>query len=580
MTARCAGRDGVGWSFCRVPRESPGAPTQLHALALAPEATGWVHSSDITKAEVYVCKHAPSGGTLPYLKAQTDAGGSEKFVQEDTPADTRVRAGQLVLGVEVRRLGDVDTAYLRLAATSICKRGELFLALCSDGCVWLEEAQRQQVSLRDAVLTPVQTPDMFPHVASVSMSLSLIKNLHPLAPNMVTDVFSSLLTTVKQIQPANSFRQASNAPLVIVVTNQILEFVLKHMLGAGSSYSAACRVAGIELGLALCVSTGDSVNMLRLLVLHLRTFCGNDLVDDNGHQHFELKGLDDLLENLPADPDIAVSPSTTKANASSSKNEDAPATHVNLFNKANALLRVVRAHKVSGLPEPAPPPPLVFCWGDHSSCIVATGGQVQVVDEDDGEGDYHIVLSKDSYSSGTHRFEMTFLDPSVICVGFMDRTMDITLEDDNQMLQELEDGVIYFHYGHECVYNMLPQGSDRGEHEVRLPRRGQALSVELNFASNRICFYRGDTLMYKWESSTMRSRAYRLVVCLDYEGEGAVLTKYQACVLISIYPCCNVLIFLLACIFATMWSARRDLPPHIHSVGRWRGGSHRRRTSV
>ena len=32
------------------------------------------------------------------------------------------------------------------------------------------------------------------------------------------------------------------------------------------------------------------------------------------------------------------------------------------------------------------------------------------------------------------------------------------------MLQELEDGVIYFHYGHESVYNMLAQDEDRREH--------------------------------------------------------------------------------------------------------------------
>ena len=354
VTARCVASDGVGWSFCRVPRESPGAPTPWHALASAPEATGWVHSTHLKKAEVYVCKQVPSCGTLSYLKARHDGSAPAKYTPEERPAETRVRAGDLVLGVEVLRTtdkqpsdGSENTAYLRLAATTICKSGELFLALGD-----LEQVQHEQTSQSSTSRAPLQTPDMFPHVASVAMSLSLIKNLHSIAPGLVGDVCSNLLGTVLQIRPAHCFRKAENAPLVLAVTNQILEFVLRHMLPADSSYSTKHRLAGIELGLALCLSTGDSVNLLRLVAVYLRIFYGDEI--EKKFQEFRMNGLDMLLQNVPVEPDsssppppntgaVSTSPPPLNAiaNNSAAEREDAAAGHSKALFKANALLGVV-----------------------------------------------------------------------------------------------------------------------------------------------------------------------------------------------------------------------------------------------
>ena len=357
VTTRCVGSDGVGWSLCRVPRESEGLPSPWHFLESAPEATGWVRSKDLAKAEVYVCKQVPSCGTLSYLKAQHNARGTVEYVPEERPIETQVRKGDLVFGVEVRKIGNEqpsagggNKAYLRLAAALICKHGELFLALADDSSVWLEKVQHEQTSQNRTKEALVHTPDMFPHLASVGMSLSLIQNLHSVAPGLVGDVCSNLLGTVLQIKPVNCFREATNAPLVLAVTNQILEFVLRHMLGADSSYSTQHRVTGIELALALCLSTGDSVNLLRLVVVYLRMFYGVDQIQKN-RQELCMKRLDELLQNVPAPPaSSSLSPSNTNpassslnavANNSPVEREDAAASQSKALDKANALLGVV-----------------------------------------------------------------------------------------------------------------------------------------------------------------------------------------------------------------------------------------------
>lgn len=161
------------------------------------------------------------------------------------------------------------------------------------------------------------------------------------------------------------------------------------------------------------------------------------------------------------------------------------------------------------------------------------GGQVQVLNEDEGEGDYHVVLSEDVYSSGTHRFEINFLNPDAVCVGFIDHQIadNIELEDDDQILEEVDEGVIYFKFSRSSVFNNFDDsGSER--HRVSRLRRREAFAVELNFADNYICFYRDTAVMYKWESADVQSRSYRLVVGLDYEEEGVVLNKYLARVFI------------------------------------------------
>ena len=181
-----------------------------------------------------------------------------------------------------------------------------------------------------------------------------------------------------------------------------------------------------------------------------------------------------------------------------------------------------------------------FRWGKHSPCIEVGGGQAQVANEDDGQGDYHMVLSEDVYSSGTHRFEISLLNPDAVSIGFIDHRIadDLILEDDDHILEELSEDTIYFRFNRSSVYNLLDQSGSQRNHVSRI-RRHETLVVELSFTDNYICFYKNDAVMYKWESAAVQSRMYQLVVSLDYEEEGVVLTKYLARVPIFAenYPC-------------------------------------------